>query len=207
MKVRVPSTAAQLEQTGRRAKHVTAWRDPCTIVERLSQTAYVAVDDTSKRRYERVLANLLPYRATKDKPNADADFSLQYSDPFTEDEFIAIRDEPAGPFYVARVLQVNPKSLKVHYYGCTEVFLASAVFKPCWHDSLGDCMTLSMDCPETDDYQPGGEFIEYSGIIDLKDIHTVLVARKLELTKASKLRFRSLRALAPFLISRPTLPL
>ncbi len=40
-------------------------------------------------------------------------------------------------------------------------------------------------------------FIEYCDEIDLKDIHTVLVARNLELTKASKLRFRSLRALAP----------
>jgi hypothetical protein len=40
-------------------------------------------------------------------------------------------------------------------------------------------------------------FTEYCGEIDLKDIHTVLVARNLELTKAGKLRFRSLRALAP----------
>ena len=63
---------------------------------------------------------------------------------------------------------------------------------------MGECMTLSMDIPETDDYHPDGEFIEYSGIIDLQDIRTVLIARKLELTKASKLRFRSLRALAPF---------
>jgi hypothetical protein len=140
----------------------------------------------------------LPYRATKAKPNANADFSPQYSDPFTEDEFIAIRDEPAGPFYVARVMQVTPKTLQVHYYGCTEVILASAIFKPCWHDAMGECITLPMDCPETDDYHPNGEFIEYSGIIDLQDIHTVLVARKLEFTKASKLRFRSLRALAPF---------
>jgi hypothetical protein len=41
-------------------------------------------------------------------------------------------------------------------------------------------------------------YSDYWGEIDLKDIHTVLVARKLELTKAGKLRFRSLRALAPF---------
>jgi hypothetical protein len=185
-----------MEETGRRAKHITAWRGPCTIVERLSQTAYVAVDDNSKRSYERVLANLLPYRAQKAKTNANADFPPQYSDPFAEDEFVAICDEPAGLFFVARVLLVISKSLTVHYYGCVEIVLASAVFKPCWHEVAGDDMILAVDMPDDPDHPT--RFVEYSGIIDLKDIHTVLVARKLELTKARKLRFRSLRALAPF---------
>ncbi len=47
VKIRVPPTQAQLLETGRRAKHVTAWRGPCTILERLSTTAYAAVDDTT----------------------------------------------------------------------------------------------------------------------------------------------------------------
>ncbi len=67
VKVRVPPTASQLEETGRRVKHITAWRGPCTIVERLSATTYSAVDDTSRRRYERSIANLLPYRAQRAK--------------------------------------------------------------------------------------------------------------------------------------------
>jgi hypothetical protein len=196
VKVRVPPTAAQMEETGRRAKHITAWRGPCTIVERLSQTAYVAVDDASKRRYERVLANLLPYHAKRAKSNPDALFSPQYSDPFVEDEVIALRDEPGGPFYIARVQDVNTASIRVHYYGCVEIALASAVFKPCWHTATGDHMTLSFEVP--DDPSEHELFVDYSGTLDLEDIHTVLVARKLELTKASKLRFRSLRALAPF---------
>jgi hypothetical protein len=116
VKVRVPPTAAQMEATGRRAKRITAWRGTCTVVERLSQTTYVAVDDTSKRRYERVLSNLLPYRAKKAKPNADANFSPLNSDPFVEDEFLAVRDEPSGPFYLARVILVTI-SITVHYYG------------------------------------------------------------------------------------------
>jgi hypothetical protein len=196
VKVRVPPTAAQMEETGRRAKHITAWRGPCTIVERLSQTAYVAVDDASKRRYERVLSNLLPYHAKRAKPNPDALFNPHYSDPFVEDEFIALRDDPGGPFYVARVQDVNAKDIRVHYYGCVEIALASAIFKPCWHTATGDQMTLSFNVPK--DPSEHELFVDYSGIVDLEDIHTVLVARKLELTKASKLRFRSLRALAPF---------
>ncbi len=35
VKVRVPPTQEQMIATGRRAKHITAWRGPCTIVERL----------------------------------------------------------------------------------------------------------------------------------------------------------------------------
>jgi hypothetical protein len=95
VKVRVPPTQAQLLQTGRRAKHVTAWRGPCTVLERLSSTAYAAEDDTTHRRYERVIANMLPYRATKVKTNANATFNEIYSHPFLVGEFLAIRDDPA----------------------------------------------------------------------------------------------------------------
>ena len=101
VKVRVPPTQAQLLETGRRAKHVTAWRGPCTILERLSSTAYAAVDDTSKRRYERVIANILPYRAKKAKTNSNTAFNEVYSERFVEGEFLAIRDDPTGPIYIA----------------------------------------------------------------------------------------------------------
>jgi hypothetical protein len=195
VKVRVPPTAAQMEETGRRAKHITAWRGPCTIVERLTQTAYVAVDDSSKRRYERVISNLLPYRATKAKINADSAFNPHYSDPLQEGEFIAIRDEPAGPFYVAEVMAVDETSVNLHYYGCTAIVLAAAVFLPCWHEIASNEIVLSSECPEP--YDDIITFIPYSGNVDKQDIHLVLAARKLEFTKANKLRFRSLRALAP----------
>jgi hypothetical protein len=40
-------------------------------------------------------------------------------------------------------------------------------------------------------------FVPYAGNVDLDDIHTVLVARHIEFTKAAKLGFRALRALTP----------
>jgi hypothetical protein len=133
VKIRVPPTALQMEETGRRAKHITAWRGPCTVFERLSNTAYAATDDSTKRRYERVISNLLPYRAVKAKTNADAAYNQQYSEPFAVGEFIAIRDEPTGPFYVARVESLLDKTISVHYYGCTGIVLDTVIFKPCWH--------------------------------------------------------------------------
>ena len=63
--------------------------------------------------------------------NADAAYSPTYSEPFVEEELIAVRDEPAGPIYVARIMYVDPKEITVHYYGCTEIALANATFKPC----------------------------------------------------------------------------
>ncbi len=132
VKVRIPPTQSQLLDTGRRSKHVTAWRGPCTIIERISTTAYAAVDDTTKRRYERVIANILPYHAKRAKTNADAGFSEVYSEPFVIEEFIAVRDEPHGPFFVALVTAITAKLLRVHYYGTHNIVLATAVFKPCW---------------------------------------------------------------------------
>jgi hypothetical protein len=131
VKVRVPPTQNQLLETGRRAKHVTVWRGPCTVLERLSTTSYVVVDDTTKRRYERVVANMLPYRAVKAKKNANAQYNQHYSQPLVEGEFIAIRDDVSGPYYIAEVMAVDAKTVNLHYYGCTEVVLAEAIFQPC----------------------------------------------------------------------------
>ncbi len=75
VKVRVPPTQEQMLATGRRAKHITAWRGPCTITERMSQTSYAATDDVTKRRYERVIANLLSYKAKRAKTSADAPYN------------------------------------------------------------------------------------------------------------------------------------
>ncbi len=78
----------------------------------------------------------------------------------------------------------------------THIVLANAVFKPCWYEVTSGEIILVEVIPDNEDWN-GRSFVEYCGEIDLRDIHTVLVARNLELTNASKLRFRSLRALAP----------
>jgi hypothetical protein len=168
------------------------------VVERLSSTAYAVTDDASKRRYERVISNMLPYRAKKAKGNAAAQrYNETYSEPFVPGEFIAVRDDATGPFYVAEIQDVSPRTLRVHYYGTTHIILADAVFLPCWNEVHGDAIVLAAELPEPYDWNHV-QYSDYWGEIDLKDIHTVLVARHLELTKAGKLRFRSLRALAPF---------
>jgi hypothetical protein len=107
-------------------------------------------------------------------------------------EYIAIRDDKHGPFYVAEITAVNRRTIELHYYGCREILLPNAVFRPCWHakDAGPDAaISLSRIAPLNQ--------IPYSGTVDLKDIHHVLVARNLEFTAAWKLRFRAQRALAP----------
>jgi hypothetical protein len=186
-----------MEETGRRAKHITAWRGPCTVTERISSTAYAVTDDTSGRQYERVASNILHYNATRPKANAAAErFNETYSKPFAENEFIAIRDDPTGPFYVAQIFELTETTITVQYFGTTHIVLADAIFKPCWHEVEGDNdILLSWKIPVFENHVL---FVEYSGTIDLKDIHTVLIARELQFTKAGRLRQRSLRALAPF---------
>ncbi len=197
VKVRVPPTAVQMEASGRRAKHITAWRGPCTVVERLSNTAYAAVDDVMQRRYERVVSNLLPYRADKAKTNADASYNQQYSEPFAVGEFIALRDDPTGPFYVAKVVSLSNKTVTVHYYGCTGMILETAIFKPCWHRVDDEEIALNWVC--AGGVQNGKPtVVPYSGTLNLRDVSTVLVARQLKFTTTGKLRFKSVRALAPF---------
>ncbi len=87
------------------------------------------------------------------------------------------------------------KTVNLRYYGCTEVVLAAAVFQPCWHEIASNDIVLAEQCPPP--YEHHTIFIPYSGNVDLNDIHLVLVARNFEFTKAGKLRYRALRALAP----------
>ncbi len=189
VKISVPPTADQMLATGRGAKHITAWRGPCTITERLSTTACAVVDNASQRRYESVISSLLPYRAAKPKGNANAQqFNEVYSAPFEECEFIAVRYDPTGPFYLAEIMEVSPKSIIVQYYGTHHIALAEAIFKPCWNKVMSGDIVLAETIPDADAWNDR-TFTEYCGETDLKDIHTVLVARSLELTKADKLRF------------------
>jgi hypothetical protein len=92
-------------------------------------------------------------------------------------------------------MAVDAKTVNLHYYGCTEIVLAAAVFKPCWHEIASNDIVLAHKCPEPYDDHP--TFIPYNGDVDINHIHLVFVARNLEFTKAGKQRFRSLRALAP----------
>ncbi len=79
-----------------------------------------------------MISGLLPYRAAKPKGNANAQqFNQVYSAPFEECEFIAVRDDPTGPFYLAEVMEVSRKSIIVQYYGTHHIVLAEAIFKPC----------------------------------------------------------------------------
>ncbi len=38
------------------------------------------------------------------------------SELFVPGEFIAVRDDATGPFYVAEIQDVSPRTLRVHYY-------------------------------------------------------------------------------------------
>jgi hypothetical protein len=63
VKVRFPPTKAELDASGRRLNHVSSWRGPCKIVDRLSTTTYRVVQQDTLREYERSVSNLLPWKA------------------------------------------------------------------------------------------------------------------------------------------------
>jgi hypothetical protein len=58
VKIYVPPTHIQMQKTGRRAKHIIAWRGPCTISCILSRSAYEMTEDCSGRTFARTLCNI-----------------------------------------------------------------------------------------------------------------------------------------------------
>jgi hypothetical protein len=189
VKVRVPPTHEQMLATGRRSKHITAWRGPCIINEKISTTAYRMVDTITQRTYERLIGNILPYRATSAKQNPTAAYNPKFSEVFQPHEFVAIRDAPGGRFFIAEVISVSKRSLKVVYYGCTNPDIARAKFRQAWHLPKRDEMTLQ----ET---KPTPAHKAYAGNLRLNALKELLVARHIKLTKTNMLDFRAKQALA-----------
>jgi hypothetical protein len=189
VKARFPPTQAELLATGRRSNHVSAWRGPCRVVERLSATSYSIIQLDTQRPYERMIGNLLPWKAQSVRKNKKARYDPAISAPFTRDEFIAIRDEPGGWFFLAKVTTVGETFLIVHYFGTRSDDLTKAKFYPTWHLRTQQHISLSQTEP--------AHHIEYSGIIDLDSINELIVARRLELTAASTLTSKSRRQLMP----------
>ena len=185
VKIRVPPTHEQMMATGRRSSHITSWRGPCTVTNRLSTTAYSMTEDSTDRRFERTVLNMLPYRATSAvSPDVYDPF---YSDPFTLDEIVAVRDDPDSPFYIARTTAINASFISVHYYGCTTRDLRRAVFRPCWHHPGSNEISLAAAALPNQ--------IPYTGRLDLDALRELLVARNLGFTQAAKLRRKSQRAI------------
>ena len=186
VKIRLPPSHEEMVRTGRRSSHLASWRGPCTITTRISSTAYAMTEDATGRKFERVSSNILPYRATSVRRHADYD--PVYSDPFVIGEIIAVRDEPASPFYLASVLAISAISIQVHYLGCTQADISRSVFRFCWHTILSNIIVLS-------DQQPA-RHVHYTGSINNDSLRNLLVARNLELTATRKLRKKSQRAIA-----------
>ena len=129
VKVYVPPTHEQMLATGRRSKHLLAWRGPCEVIEILSSTTYAVRELSTRRRFERALVNILPYRAsTAAQPPTYDPF---YSSPFTDDEIVAVRDEPNGPFYLARTISIVSTMITVHCFWSISRDLGRAKFLPC----------------------------------------------------------------------------
>ena len=187
VKIRVPPSHEQMMATGRRSSQITSWRGPCTVTNRLSTTAYSMTEDSTDRHFERTVLNMLPYRATS--AVAPHVYDPFYSDPFTVDEIVAVRDDPDSPFYIARATAINATFISVHYFGCTTRDLRRAVFRPGWHHSGSNDVPLAVAAPP--------DQVLYSGQIELDSLRKLLVARDLEFTAASRLRAKSKRAVLP----------
>jgi hypothetical protein len=186
VKIYVPPTHEQMLASGRRAKHLLAWRGPCRITEKLSSTTHAMTEESTNRRFERAVVNMLPYRAsTAALPPTYDPF---YSAPFQLNEMIAVRDEPNGPFYVAKAVAIAATTITVHYFGCTTQDIKRAKFLPGWHMPNSNDVVLAALSPD--------RHVPHSGILEIDSLDQLLVARGLLLTQSTLLRVISQRLLA-----------
>ena len=189
VKARFPPTKTEMDATGRQSSHISSWRGPCRVLDRLSATTYRMIQLDTNREFERSIANLLPWRAESRKKARNAQYDESLSTPFTVNEFIAVRDEPGGWFFLAKVSAITTTAIIVHYYGTRSANLQLATFYPGWHLMTQKHIQLAVTQPEN--------HIRYTGELDFNSINSLLVARKLTLTAASRLSSKSRRLIMP----------
>ena len=143
----------------------------------------------TKRIYERVIGNLLPWKATSVRKNKKARFDPNTSAPFVVGEILALRDEPASWIFLAKVETVAQTCIIVQYFGTKSHDLAKAKFYPSWHRPHGEHITLALA-------KPHGQ-IRYTGVVDLDAVPTLLVARQLSFTSTHTVSSKSRHELMP----------
>jgi hypothetical protein len=143
-------------------------------------------EESTNRRFERAVVNTLPHRAST--PAFPPTYDPFYSAPFQLNEMIAVRDEPNGPFYVAKAIAIAATTITVHYFGCTTQDIKEAKFLPGWHLPNSNDVILAALCPDRN--------VPCSGILEIGSLDQPLVARGLLLTQSSLLRVISQRLIA-----------
>jgi hypothetical protein len=160
----------------------------------MSSTTYAMTEDASSRRFERAATNILPHRATSSStPSA---FDPFYSDPFTVNAIIAVRDEPGSMYFAARTIGISDKDITAHYFGSTTRDTAKAIFRPCFHLPITHSLFGEFDDITLAKTQPADQ-VPYTGILELDSLRDLIVARNLVFTSAHRLRRKSHKILHP----------
>jgi hypothetical protein len=185
VKIYMPPTHAQITRTGRRAKHIVAWRGPCHITKVLSASAYEMVEDCSQRTFQRTIVNIRPFKATRHPPPPHHDLlSTLAMEPGT---ILAIRDNPTSRFHLAQLTTITESNTSVHYLGTTNPHVERAVFKLAWISP--DNKTVFKPTRPARNHSP------LTGEITNEDLPDLLVATHLALTSTGRLSRKSYQLL------------
>jgi hypothetical protein len=177
VKIYMPPTHAQIQRTGRRAKHIVAWRGPCIVVEVLSSSTYKVQEECSNRFFERSIINMRPFRASSAPPPPHHDLLSTLA--LTHGTLVAVRDTPTSAFHLARLTALTESTASFHYLGTTNPNFDRAVFKLLWLSP--DNKTVLKDT------RPARNHAPITGDISTEDLPDLLVATHLALTAAGKL--------------------
>ena len=183
VQIYVPPTATDIERTGRPAKHITAWRGPCVIERRLSDTSYAVREEATGRTFNRTIVNIRPYRPTADAPPPHHD--PVGPGPILPGQLIAIRDAPDTKFHVAEVPLNSEHGLEVRYLGTRRDVLSRAVFKPVW--TKKNEIRLPLTQPRS--------FDPFTGLHPTHALPEVVLSTSIALTSSHKLKKKCVRDL------------
>jgi hypothetical protein len=110
VKIYVPPTAKQMDKTGRKAKHIIAWRGPCTVTQVLPTTTYEMTEDSSHRTFQRSLVNIRPYRVAQPAPPPHHDLlSLVH---LTPGSIVAIKESDHLKYVFRTILSDSSTTLE-----------------------------------------------------------------------------------------------
>jgi len=117
----------------RRAKHQIAWRGPCTITKRTSNTGYEMREKQSGKIFGRTIANIGEYPKQPSGAVSIEEKQLRPVSSRQKGSHIIVRDsEDAKAWWIGEFLNYEEDELKLHYYGTQNSKVDEARFRPVW---------------------------------------------------------------------------
>ena len=184
----LPPNDNEAKRMGKNPKHMLHYQGPGTIVESISDNNTAFKIECNGRMYKRNIMHISPYTATGHVP---AQLQLHIDNTVNVGTFVAVLDDDDDTrYHIAKVLEVNEATTKLHYYATDKRRLRDAIWNPLYAHPRSNVVVMRL--PDT----IIRNHLQFTGHIDTLPIQdSLIVLPNLGMTQMNRIDVRTRKVL------------